>query len=406
MLDIIETFVKKQPSSPLVLRLVLPLLEIILNSGPTELHLSSKATGILVNRICKSKDAMLISDRSEAVEVLGELHQAARKAQSAQVARTCSQASVFVARALLQDQSAAGTSSSKINEQPILDVYLASLEDFMTKKTTKIKASLFFDLVARFPVTAWSMRDQLIQYAKSDGANGYRQTQAFLILNELVGQVPALVSSCPSRLPVPSPLPLADPFSTFPLSQSKAGLDASITAFVPVCRSAIYSILSSSTPSPNDSASKGLKADRLRDIAKFAVKLARSTSSIIGAEKLAEVWAVDELTKLSSDLKAVERLKGSGALHAQMNQLVEIASGVKKEGKRVKGKKAAVVEEAPVAVEETTKVVKKGKKAAEGAAPKRKLKKSEGGSGEVPEKKRKKKATAVEVQEEEVEMDE
>jgi len=84
----------------------------------------------------------------------------------------------------------------------------------MTKKTTKIKASLFFDLVARFPVTAWSMRDQIIQYAKSDGANGYRQTQAFLILNELVGQVPALVSLRRS------PLVLSSPFLRAPLPNS------------------------------------------------------------------------------------------------------------------------------------------------------------------------------------------
>lgn len=187
VLDIIETFVKKQPTSPLILRLVLPLLEIILNSGPTELHLSSKATGILVNRICKSKDVPSITDRSEALEILGELHVAARKAQSAAVAKTCSQCSVFLARALLQDDE------SKKDE--IVAVYLASLEDFMTKKTTKVKAGLFFDLVQRFPVVAWEMREQVLKYAREDGANGYRQTQAFLILNEMVGQVPALVRS-------------------------------------------------------------------------------------------------------------------------------------------------------------------------------------------------------------------
>ncbi|KAL7413375.1 DNA polymerase phi-domain-containing protein [Mrakia frigida] len=379
VLDIIETFVKKQPSNPLILRLVLPLLEIILNSGPTELHLSSKATGILANRICKSKDAMLISDRSEAVEVLGELHQAARKAQSAQVAKTCSQASVFVARALLQDQSTPSSSSAtKENEQPILDVYLASLEDFMTKKTTKVKASLFFDLVARFPVTAWSMRDQIIQYAKSDGANGYRQTQAFLILNELVGQVPAL---------------------------SKAGLDSSIQSFVPVCREAIYSILSSATDSSPEA--KGLKADRLRDIAKFAVKLARSTSTVVGADNLASTWAVEDLTTLASKLKAVERLKGSGALHAQLSQLVEIASGVTPSNK--KGKKSKKEEVAAVVVPEVVagKVKKGGKKEEVVGAPKRKLKKSAGdeAAAGAPEKKRKKKTKVVE-EEAEVEMEE
>jgi hypothetical protein len=52
-----------------MLRLMLPLLEIILNSGPTELHLSSKATGI-PNRLCSSKETPFVADREDAVEIL------------------------------------------------------------------------------------------------------------------------------------------------------------------------------------------------------------------------------------------------------------------------------------------------------------------------------------------------
>lgn len=185
MLDIVDVFARKQPTSPLVLRLIIPLVELVLNSPTSEAHLSSKATGILQGRICKSKDVIVVADRAEAVEVLTELHAAARKAQNAAVARTCSQCSVVVARALLH--------ATPADAQPVLDVYLASLDDFMTKKTTKVRAALFTDFVARFPVAAWSMRERLVQYAESDGANAYRQTQAFNILNELITQIPNLV---------------------------------------------------------------------------------------------------------------------------------------------------------------------------------------------------------------------
>jgi DNA polymerase phi len=189
VLDIIETFVKKQPTSPLILRLILPLLEIILNSGPTELHLSSKATGIL-NRLCSSKETPSVVDREDAVEILGELHRAARKAQSAAVAKTCSQCSLFVSRALLHDES-----NAEEARKAVVEAYGTSLEDFMTKKSTKVKASLFTDFASRFAVVAWGMRESLLAYAKSDGANSFRQAQAFHILDALVSQIPALVSN-------------------------------------------------------------------------------------------------------------------------------------------------------------------------------------------------------------------
>ena len=169
------------------------------------------------------------------------------------------------------------------------------------------------------------------------------------------------------------------------LSQTKASLTPTLLTFVPSTRSAIYSILASPT----------LKADRLKDIAKFAVKLARSTSSVIGPAQMPTAWAADELKALVETVKTTERLKGSGALHALLSQLVRVVTG---EEEKPKGKKAAVK-----AVEEPKKTE---------AAPKRKLKKgsekADGAAAAQPEKKRKKKAAAKAVElevDEEVEME-
>ena len=170
--------------------------------------------------------------------------------------------------------------------------------------------------------------------------------------------------------------------------QTKAGLSSTFTTFVPSTRSAIYSTLLSPT----------LKADRLKDIAKFAVKLARSTASIITPANMASAWAADELKSLVETVKTTDRLKGSGALHALLGQLVRIVTGEEEKPKGKKGGKAAA-EAAPVE-----------EKAKTEAAPKRKLKKGsekEVGGAAQPEKKRKKKAAkAVEVEvDEEVEME-
>lgn len=313
MLELVETFIKKQPTSPLILRLVLPLLELVLHGSPTEAHLTSKVTGILQSRMFKAKEPLEIVDRTEAVEVLNALHTEARQASSTQTAKLCSQAIIYVSRALLADRQAAASSVAAAQDlaAPVVAAYTQSLDDFMTKKSTKVRASLFSDLAVRFPVVAWALRQPLVQYAKSDGANSYRQTQAFNILNDLISQLPTL---------------------------SKAGLADEIRAFVPDCRAAVYAILAAAA-SPD--AAKGLKADRLRDIIKFALKLARASKAVLpAADDFAAAWAADELPALVDALKQSDKLKSSKGLLSSVDQLAQIVRAAPA-GKAAKGKKAA-----------------------------------------------------------------
>lgn len=311
VLELVETFLKKQPTSPLVLRLVLPLLELVLHGSPTEAHLTSKVTGILQSRMFKAKEPLEIVDRAEAIEVLNALHTEARVASSMQTAKLCSQAILFVSRALLHDRQAASSSAAGQDlAEPIVAAYTTSLDDFMTKKSTKVRASLFSDLATRFPVVAWSLRNALVQYAKSDGANSYRQTQAFNILNDLISQLPAL---------------------------SKAGLGPEIREFVPDCRAAVYTILEAA----GGGDAKGLKADRLRDIVKFALKLARASKAVLPeSADFASAWAAESLPALVAGLKQSEKLKSSKGLLSSVDQLAQLVSAPPAAGKGKGSKKA------------------------------------------------------------------
>ena len=267
----------------------------------------------------KAKEPLEIVDRAEAVEVLNALHTEARVASSAQTAKLCSQAILYVSRALLHDRQAASSSAGQDLSEPIVAAYTTSLDDFMTKKSTKVRASLFSDLATRFPVVAWSLRSALVQYAQSEGANSYRQTQAFNILNDLISQLPAL---------------------------SKAGLGAEIREFVPACRAAVYTILEAAG-SGDVNAAKGLKADRLRDIVKFALKLARSSKAVLPEPAdFTSAWAAESLPALVAGLKQSEKLKSSKGLLSSVDQLAQLVNappaGKAKGGK--KGKKAAAAD--------------------------------------------------------------
>ena len=182
MLDLLDIFVKKQPTSQLTVRLLLPLVELIVATGPDEKQLSDKATGILRNRIGKSKDIPTSVSAEDAAKTLEELHNLARKASTPDVLATLNQCSLYLAKVLLHAEAA----------ESVLKVYRESLHDFVARKSSKLNTAFFDDFVKRHPQAAWDLRDDLVS-ASSEALNVYRQVQPFHIIQTLLNQLPALV---------------------------------------------------------------------------------------------------------------------------------------------------------------------------------------------------------------------
>jgi DNA polymerase phi len=175
-LDLLDTFIKKQPTNPLVLQLIIPLLELIFGSTPDEKQLAEKATGLLRSRISKAKDVPSAGvNVPVAVNILNELHVRARKARGANALAALGACSLYVSRVLLQVGK----------EDAILDVYCTSLVDFAERKTSDLSAKFFEELVKRYPAVAWKMRMQLMG-AGSKAVNTYRQVQAYGLLRILL----------------------------------------------------------------------------------------------------------------------------------------------------------------------------------------------------------------------------
>lgn len=186
VLDLIDIFVKKNPANPLIIRLIFPLVELIVSTGPDEKQLSDKATGILRNRIGKSKESPSGVSKEDAAKTLEELHILARKASTPDVLATLNQASLYLSKVLLHAEDIA----------PVLSTYQESLHDFVARKASKLNTAFFDDFVRRHPQAAWNMRDDLVK-ASGDALNGYRQAQVFHLVQTLVNQLQALVSSLP-----------------------------------------------------------------------------------------------------------------------------------------------------------------------------------------------------------------
>ncbi|PIL30510.1 hypothetical protein GSI_07210 [Ganoderma sinense ZZ0214-1] len=281
VLDLIDIFVKKNPANPLIVRLIFPLVELIVSTGPDEKQLSDKATGILRNRIGKSKEFPSDVSKEDVAKTLKELHILARKASTPDVLATLNQASLYLSKVLLHAEDLA----------PVLNAYLESLHDFVARKASKLNTAFLDDFVKRHPQAAWNIRDDLVKVS-GEALNGYRQAQVFHLIQTLVNQLQVLGDK-----------------------------KSEVLAFMTALRKAI---LGAMTKACNDG-STTLQPAHVKDILKLALVAARQTKRIAeNANELSTVWQPSNWTELSNALASSDRLKGSVGLQAMCKQIVQL----------------------------------------------------------------------------------
>ena len=177
VLDLVDIFAKREPQSPLNIRLVLPLLELATKSGRDERQLSDKAGGILKSRLVKSKNVPTTAPRDEVETVLREVHRRAQRSHVSDALALLSQASLYLCRILV----------SSNEEAVVVEVYQESLDDYMSRKASQLAFSFFQDWARRFPLLGWKARDHVLA-SSSKAVNLYRKSQAFQLLQIILGQ--------------------------------------------------------------------------------------------------------------------------------------------------------------------------------------------------------------------------
>jgi DNA polymerase phi len=184
VLDLVDIYVKKQPSSPYIPLLVPPLLQLVISASPEESQLSEKATGILRSRIGRLKDYPENNDAIDIGFILQDLHSRARNASSGDFLSTIGQCCGYLVRALNRT-SADGS---------IQVVYRQSLQDFVTRKASRLNTAFFQEFIRRCPEAAWELKQDILDVSVSENAvNTYRKCQTLGLLNLLFNNIPTKV---------------------------------------------------------------------------------------------------------------------------------------------------------------------------------------------------------------------
>ncbi|KZV71817.1 hypothetical protein PENSPDRAFT_751491 [Peniophora sp. CONT] len=293
ILDLLDIFVKKQPSSALVIPVILPLVELVFSSSPDEKQLIEKASGLLKSRIGKAKEAAVDADVTLATEVLENLHTRARKVRGADALAVIGGCSLYVSRALVQSGA----------EEVVLREYTASLVEFAERKASDLSIKFFDDFVKRLPGAAWKMREALLA-EPAKAVNAYRQVQLWGLVQTLCNNLPSADADKPDVL-----------------------------AFMTTLHVALSTAVLKECSDPT------LTAPQLKDVLKLALHAARQTKR---SGSIGDVWKGEVWEKVQTKLVESERFKASTGLHGMVRQLVALGEGKEKnEGKDKKKKSAA-----------------------------------------------------------------
>lgn len=285
----------------------MPLLKFAQTTSATEIDLSNKTSGILKTRIGKAKDVPTTADLALATSVLEEIHQLARKAPTADYSAMCSACSLFVVRTI----DASTSSKAKAGEtDAVIDAYKATLEDYMTKKSSTVHPPFIAEFIKRFPTRAFPLVSTLTQYADPatvKKVNVYRQLQSFTLLQLFSQQLSTITKS-------------AD--------------ESSVIAYVDDSRKAVYATVEQVARGLGD---EGWNTARLKEVVKFGLHLARTSKNSLPT-KFPSLWDVQQLEQIIELFQKGDKTKEMKGVQGLLTQLKAItsASSDQKKGKKAK----------------------------------------------------------------------
>ncbi|KAF9053534.1 hypothetical protein BDZ89DRAFT_1056125 [Hymenopellis radicata] len=280
VLDLVDLFVKKQPTNPLVVTVILPLITLISSSGSDEKQLVDKAQGILRSRIGKSKDVPTSAPLVKVEPVLEALHTRVRKSRSDLSSTICA-CCIYLSKIMVSQQA----------EDKVVALYQATLEDFLTRKNSALTPVFFQDFITRFTSLAWRLRQPMLDLS-SKAVNTYRQLQALRLVQSLLSNLHSIDKS-----------------------------DEEVAAFMTSLRKSLYGLVSNAC---DEKAS--LNVAQVKDVLKLALSALRQTLRLTSIDVDA-VWAPKKWQKLSEKLIASPNLKSSPALPSLCLQIVQVATG-------------------------------------------------------------------------------
>ena len=311
ILDLLDIYAKEQSGNILVLRLVTPLLALARGSGDTSQQVANRASQILRQRLCKSKDLPHVDnwDVDEVVSELKDTHELLRTSQDAKLADLAAAVSHLYTKVLVRHGHVHETA----------DVFKNTLDDFLERKSSPIRPAFLIEAIRRYPELSWGLRHALLQGCRvSKAARAFRQVQVFTMLQVLLQQQQHE-------------------------DMRQADMEE-ILSFIEQVRTVVVDTVQAAVSLGDDNAGS-LNSQRLKDVLRFALQSVRITLRITDgrASQAHACWPPAEVTNMLERLQQSERFKNSTSLHSILKEAYNLLC---KDSTNIKKKRSAA-ESAP-----------------------------------------------------------
>uniref|UniRef100_A0A060T5K6 ARAD1C13244p n=1 Tax=Blastobotrys adeninivorans TaxID=409370 RepID=A0A060T5K6_BLAAD len=135
VLDLLDIYVDKESTNPLLLTLIVPLLSLIRTTKNKQV---GEKAHQLVRKLCKVKQQPVNIESEQALTILSDIHAQAKKSTNKSHGLACNQASTFISKLLISNDN-------ELTEK-VVAIYADSLTQWISKRS-KATPALFIDLV-------------------------------------------------------------------------------------------------------------------------------------------------------------------------------------------------------------------------------------------------------------------
>lgn len=178
MVDFIEAFAKANVANNLVLKSILPLVNLAALSSKEEADLAQKSTKVLKSVFSgRLEDPIAQLDVPLATTTLKSVHEACKKVHKVDIGGTFNPCCRFLVKNLNHAKEVGVVQA----------IYRTAFDDYFTAKQSRMQIPILKDFVESTPSCAWGLRERIAELSKTGGSvNTFHQLQAVQILKDLV----------------------------------------------------------------------------------------------------------------------------------------------------------------------------------------------------------------------------
>jgi DNA polymerase phi len=199
VMGLIVIYARKNPTNPLVLTLIVPLLNIIRATPSKSVtnQFVEKVIAFLKNRLSKSTEYP--KEQADFVfDILQAVHDFAKSSTSKELSEMCNQLSLCLRKCILGGADFEITKETPAKTKKAAEKFLAVFADstklYLTKKSTPFHPSIIQQMLQRYPMSSWDLLNTLVTYMnRAECANIYRLSMACkwssVLIQRTVGKV-------------------------------------------------------------------------------------------------------------------------------------------------------------------------------------------------------------------------